>query len=262
MSVARRMLAIALNKVSPTAYGGWDGKLVACEYDANSYLKIAAQLGFDEMNVILTRQAKWARIATAIARLAKKTKPGDLAVITYSGHGAQLTDVSGDEADDRKDEAPCFYDGPVIDDKIRNLFALFPKGSTVVYITDSCHSASQARAFADLGLAPRDRIKAAPRWAIKAAIEKNDPRLGSDHPPAEPMAAIVTFSACRDNQVAMDGDGNGLFTGSLVTAKKAGPRLTWRELRNSVNAMIGDIQEPCISGPEEVLNWTAFEIGA
>ena len=48
---------------------------------------------------------------------AKALKPGDLFFLTYSGHGGQVPDVTGDE-DDKQDETWCLYDGQLIDDEL------------------------------------------------------------------------------------------------------------------------------------------------
>lgn len=258
---AKRLLAIGLNAVSKKAYGGWDGRLLACEADARSHLAIAEERGFESISSLLTKKATRAAVEREIRRLAKQTEPGDLAVITYSGHGGQVRDTSGDEAAaDRKDECPCLYDGLMLDDELRALLSLFVEGSTVVYISDSCHSETQVRAFADLGLLPLVRPKTAPRYAIKAALEKLDPRDGASDPPPEAKARILSFAACRDDQLALDGDKNGLFTGAFVKTLPAAR--SWRHHRELVNALTISAQEPCLSGPDDALDLPPFEITA
>ncbi len=53
----------------------------------------------------------------AIRAAAKQLKSGDLLFLTYSGHGGQVPDVTGEE-DDKLDETWCFFDAQLIDDEL------------------------------------------------------------------------------------------------------------------------------------------------
>ena len=46
--------------------------------------------------------------------------------MTYSGHGGQIEDVSGEE-EDKKDETWCLYDGELIDDEVSLELAALPR---------------------------------------------------------------------------------------------------------------------------------------
>ncbi|MBL9175930.1 MAG: hypothetical protein JNL10_20470, partial [Verrucomicrobiales bacterium] len=48
-------LHIGLNSVRPAAYGGWDGPLAACEFDAKDLAVIARSQGM-KSRVLLTRR--------------------------------------------------------------------------------------------------------------------------------------------------------------------------------------------------------------
>lgn len=67
----------------------------------------------------------------------------DVAVFTFSGHGAQVPDRDGDE-DDGLDEAICPSDacpGPLItDDELASVFRRFNPRTTVFAVFDACHS--------------------------------------------------------------------------------------------------------------------------
>jgi hypothetical protein len=64
----------------------------------------------------------------------------------YSGHGSQVTDASGDEADGW-DEVLCPYDWPkyVSDDDFRVILAKAKPGVTLDVIIDACHSGTGTR---------------------------------------------------------------------------------------------------------------------
>src|SRR5262245_65802308 len=101
-SVAAKVKAISLhlglNAVSPAHYGGWSGELNACEFDANDMAAIAKAGGM-KPTVLLTKKATRANALAAVRSAAKQLKSGDLLFLTYSGHGGQIPDVTGEEED-------------------------------------------------------------------------------------------------------------------------------------------------------------------
>src|SRR4051812_1000543 len=109
-------LHVGLNAVSATAYSGWDGPLSACEFDANDMASIARSQGM-KPTVLLTKKATRKNVMEAMRAAAKALKAGDLFFVSYSGHGGQMPDQTGEEPD-RKDETWCLYDGQLIDDEL------------------------------------------------------------------------------------------------------------------------------------------------
>jgi hypothetical protein len=161
--------------------------------------------------------------------------------MSYSGHGGQVPDFSGDEglerADDFQDETLCLYDGQIVDDELYALWAAFPADTRVLVISDCCHSGSniKARMIADMVKAaatPDQRPRVMPvAVAARVARRKRDFYKAISEKAATAWAGPVTremalpvaasvrlISACQDNQVAMDGLTNGLFTGRLLEA--------------------------------------------
>ena len=90
-------LHIGLNSVSPAHYGGWSGDLNACEFDANDMATISASRGM-KSTVLLTKNGTRSKTLAAIRAAAKRLVAGDLFFLTYSGHGGQVPDISGEEA--------------------------------------------------------------------------------------------------------------------------------------------------------------------
>ena len=113
---AGRSLHIGLNAVARAHYGGWSGRLAACEFDANDMAAIARSRGI-RPKVLLTKAATRAKVLAGIRSAATRLKKGDLFLLTYSGHGGQLPDVTSEEKDGR-DETWCLYDGELIDDEL------------------------------------------------------------------------------------------------------------------------------------------------
>ena len=135
---------IGLNSVSPVHYSGWSGELAACEFDANDMAAIAKASGM-KSTVLLTRKGTRANALAAIRAASKQLKAGDLFFLTYSGHGGQVPDVTGEEAD-KKDETWCLYDGELIDDELYLELSRFAEGVRVLVLSDSCHSGTVTRA--------------------------------------------------------------------------------------------------------------------
>jgi metacaspase-1 len=138
-------LHIGLNGVSAAAYSGWDGPLAACEFDANDMAAIAESRGM-QPTVLLTKKATRAAVLAGLRNAAKKLSAGDLFFLSYSGHGGQVPDTSGDETDDKQDETWCLYDGQLIDDELYLELSRFAAGVRVLVLSDSCHSGSVTRA--------------------------------------------------------------------------------------------------------------------
>ena len=242
--MARAMsLHIGLNAVDPKAYEGWSGPLAACELDANDMTAIAKSRGMAPTTLLTkagTRKAALAGIRKAAAAL----KKDDLFLLTYSGHGGQVPDTSGDE-DDKQDETWCLYDGQLIDDELYFELGKFGAGVRVLVLSDSCHSGTVTRARpeppppgmraklmpADVGLrvyqrhqAFYDKLQAdVAKAAGKASIADPDAVLATlslqggriQSIARKFKAAVILVSGCQDNQTSLDGDHNGAFTGQL-----------------------------------------------
>jgi metacaspase-1 len=241
-------LHVGLNRVDPKHYGGWSGPLAACEFDAHDMAAIAKARGIASPRLLLTQAATRKALLAGLRGAAKALKEGDLFFLSFSGHGGQVADVSGDEQDDKQDETWCLYDGQLIDDELYFEYSKFAAGVRVLVLSDSCHSGTvtRARRAADAAPPPGTRAKLMPRDvalrvyeqhrgfydALQSELSKQTGRASLEDPDAvlatlsvqsgrvqslsrKIEAALILISACQDNQVALDGDHNGAFTGTL-----------------------------------------------
>ncbi|MCW3101573.1 MAG: hypothetical protein JWO09_13 [Bacteroidetes bacterium] len=213
-------LHIGLNYVDPNHYSGWDGKLTAAEYDANDMYLITKSQGLQPTTLIrneATRSAVISKIKTAAATLAAN----DLFVISYSGHGGQLPDMNGDEADSM-DETWCLFDGELVDDELSNLWSTFKKGVRILIISDSCHSGTIAKLArsserARTEFTPKcmpDEIASTTYFNNKEfynSILKSVKDVDSENI----QASVKLIAGCQDNQYSYDGTFNGQFTAAL-----------------------------------------------
>jgi hypothetical protein len=112
-----------------------------------------------DIETLLDDQAGRDDILAALDRLVERTAPGDVVVIQYSGHGSQVPDLEGDEADGL-DETIVPHDSgrvnkpnrDITDDEIyERLRRLSAKTDAITLIFDSCHSGTITRdAFGEL----------------------------------------------------------------------------------------------------------------
>ena len=81
-----------------------------------------------------------------IKALVRDSKKGDVALLHYSGHGSNVPDDNGDEADGR-DEILCpadlDWDDPLRDDWLRTTLDGLQAGVSLTVIMDCCHSGHQ-----------------------------------------------------------------------------------------------------------------------
>ena len=116
---SKRAVCVGIND-----YPGLYNDLNGCVNDADDWASLLdQQFQFGKKIRKLTNdEATRDNILSALDDLVTKTKEGDLAVFTYSGHGTWVKDqANGDESDNR-DEALCAFDRNVIDDEIREIF--------------------------------------------------------------------------------------------------------------------------------------------
>jgi hypothetical protein len=225
-------LTVGLNAVDPRHYQGWSGELNACEADAKDMAALLAGRGF-EVRTLLTSEATRAAVTRAIAHAAEAAKPGDLFVYTNSSHGGQLPDLNGDE-EDGKDETVCMYDGELVDDEIYALLAKFAAGVRILSLSDSCHSGTVTRLAPAGDLVvwqpPHGRVARAmpPQIALRTYRANRviydeilkDRALTTARD--EVKASVLLISGCMENQTAMDGAFNGLFTETLLRVWNGG----------------------------------------
>lgn len=222
---------VGLNSVDPDHYDGWDGQLVACEFDAQDMERIAADKGF-QATTILTRHATADAVSDAIRGAAKELGHGDMLFLTYSGHGGQIPDLHGEE-DDAQDETWVLYDRELIDDELFRLWDGFEDGVRILVLSDSCHSGSVTRdAMYSEVLLPeaanrgyiegQPKTKNLPADKERSVYEKHKElydeiqRAAGSVDDIQVGASVILISGCQDEQLSADGEKNGLFTQTLL----------------------------------------------
>ena len=220
-SGSRRALCVGINRY-PTA------PLNGCVADVQAWAGMFKRLGFDDPVMLLDERATRAAIVESLSSLVTSSRPGDVIVFQYSGHGTQLPDVSRDEMGGDtpgEDEAICPYDFAsgefLIDDDIGEIFNRLPSGVNLTCFMDCCHSGSISR-FA-VGTTPgagatrpdeRSRFIVASE-ELKQAHRRFRQSLGGRRAISSGGPSLmkeVVFSACLSSEVAWESGGHGEFT--------------------------------------------------
>jgi uncharacterized caspase-like protein len=131
--MTKNALCIGIND-----YPGTQNDLSGCVNDAHDWKAALEKRGFG-VEQLLDEAATLAGIRAGLGNLIEKARPGDLLVVTYSGHGTWVPDESGDEPDGR-DEAWCPHDlmknGPLLDDELSELASGKERGVRLVIRSD------------------------------------------------------------------------------------------------------------------------------
>jgi hypothetical protein len=268
---------IGLNAVSADHYGGWGGELAACEFDANDMAAIAKAKGM-KPTVLLTKKATRANALAAIRAAAKTLKSGDFFFLSYSGHGGQVPDVTGEE-DDKQDETWCLYDGQLIDDELYFELSGFAAGVRVLVLSDSCHSGTVVRdgpphpvPAGAAGHTQRPKLMPRPialrtyrdHQAFYDKLQRDVAKLagngGVDPDTALASVAasgrltsivrkfkpsVILISGCQDNQTSMDGEHNGAFTEQLLAVWNHGAfKSSYAKFHATIRARMPATQSP------------------
>ncbi len=224
-SMPGRRLALC---IGIDAYPDPQHRLSGCVNDARAWQGALGGLGF-EVQVLADRQATRAAIEAQLRALVAGSRPGDVLVLQYSGHGTRVTDLDADETDG-SDEALCpvdFASGALfIDDDLAQVLALLPDAVNLTVFMDCCHSGTNTR-FA-VGLDPgatalppdsKARFVHASADILEAHRQFRLRQVGGARSAAPPGGSggpqhmrHVKFSACLDEQVALESGGNGEFT--------------------------------------------------
>jgi hypothetical protein len=163
-----------------------------------------------------------ANILKACQWLVQGASEGDVLFFHYSGHGAQVADKSGHEADGYN-ETICPVDyttGQITDDTLwGSLVFPLPEGVRLTAIMDCCHSGTGL----DL---PYECNIGTGRWK-------------EDVNPAHAKADVILFSGCEDSQTSADAfdkyQAGGAMTQSFIRAYQDNPMATYPDFMAGIH---------------------------
>jgi len=207
--------------------------------------------GFAEKNIrtLTDFQATKKAMQSEISKLIGRAREGDVLLFHYSGHGANVPDRSGDEADNR-DEILCPTDldwkDPLLDDWLRAEFDKLPAGVNLTVIMDCCHSGTNTRAIQPPDAkrierylpCPLDLMAAESGRRLKGTVRGRRAELRGvarrgDVVNADMPELLIT--GCRSTQTSADAYIGKTFNGALtynfvaaISARKGA--ITYKEL--------------------------------
>ena len=212
-------LGTDLSKVNPSTF---KPDSTSCFILCNTYTTPKYQLGVGPLNDAITVAANHKYMGYQIYFLHNPhhtifmsflrvflEKVDKYLTIFYTGHGAQVKDVSGDE-DDGYDEVMVFDSGIVVDDELAKYIKDYSEGEAhTILLTDCCHSGTI--------------------WDIPESLWK-----ARKFP-----ANIMSISAAQDNQTAKQTDigeiNQGIFTFNFWTLLRNQPSICIEEVQETLN---------------------------
>jgi len=234
----KRAICVGIND-----YPGDDYDLYGCVNDAFAWsLLLSKDYGFDRTIELLDFNATKSKILNNLSKNLEELGEEDVFVFTYSGHGTQVKDTSGDE-EDLYDEALYVYDDIILDDELREIFS--KAKCTLVVIIDSCFSGTATRA----PLLVNTRLK----YVGNFPTAKSKKSFLSE----EDMVEIL-ISGANDKEYAydayIDGDYFGAFSYYALKSIRADLDATYIDFYNTLRGYLPSKtypQTPQLEGKEE-----------
>ncbi|KAG1854414.1 caspase domain-containing protein, partial [Suillus subalutaceus] len=247
----KKALCIGIN------YTGQRRELRGCINDAHNVKRfLTSNWGYKNGDIVMlvddtnnsrqmpTRQ----NILDAMRWLVKDAHPHDALFFHYSGHGGQIPDQDGDEADGLDEVIyPVDYKkaGLIVDDEMHRIMVKsLPAGCRLTAIFDSCHSGT----------------------ALGKYIYHSNGRLKGNSTTPQFQAAkatnadVISFSGCRDDQTSADTRQGGMAVGAMsyafVKSLSRNPVQTYQELLKSIRDILKQHyqQKPQLSSSHPIVS--------
>jgi len=240
----RKALLVGINR-----YRIPGAELRGCVNDAKLMARILRRFGFtrQDLTVLTDAAATRSGILQALQALIQGAQPGEVLVYYHSGHGTQVPDKEGDEAD-RRDEALVPHDHswrqPLLDDHLGALLKTVPEGVALTVLIDTCFSGTMTRTLPSPGTR-RGRFLPSPRDLV--AVESGCPCTGQRHTPLRTLVNVdlghVLLAACQEDETASeDRFGKrvqGAFTAALAEVLLAATQpLSYQAVQEAVTRLL------------------------
>lgn len=197
--------------------------------------------GFADITTLVNGQATKAAITGSFESLIDRAGEGDVVYIHFSGHGQMMTDLDGDEEDD-KAEAWIPYDAYMTycssdrvekhlsDDEIAvymtRLRSKVGDTGVIAVIVDACHSGHSTRG---------DEADGDPVVVRGVDTDFKIPGKREATHSRQSDETWLTLSACRDYQLNQEYRGNGKLSHILVNNWRRYAGLSDEAIYNSIN---------------------------
>src|SRR5512136_938221 len=245
----RKAVCIGINN-----YPGTSNDLQGCVNDANDWSVLLTDFGF-ETSMMLDSQATRQNIKTKLNELIASAGESDVIVFTYSGHGTQVIDTSGDEGD-TYDEAIYVYDGTILDDDLRIIIDKIDSKATLVVISDSCFSGTVTRVIPE---------NTRPRFMPNKNISGDRVVRKRFLLPEANMPEIL-ISGCTDSEYSYDAEIDGRYNGAMTALAlkviRQAPKVSYSDFYAGLRQLLPSKeypQTPLLEGTAAHKNTLLFE---
>lgn len=242
--------------------------------------------GFEPQNIakLINHSATRAGITDALERLTAQVEEGDVVYIHFSGHGQQIKDIDGDEADEL-DEAWIPYDARaiyqekvyegenhILDDELYvwcyGIKKKIGERGNLIVVADACHSGDGWRSESD-----DDEEEEAVRGsfipdladASLVFLKKNNPTKKKAATKTQPVVDHIDWvfiSACKAYQSNQEYQKAGSLTAAMAAMKGDLGSLSYDDLHKRLKRWMGDhlprTQTPTLDRPANSNRTTLF----
>ncbi len=235
--------------------------LQGCVNDVKNLMgALTTYYGFDDKDITTMTDAQATKKAMerAIKKLITKGKKGDVLLLHYSGHGSNIPDDNGDEAD-KRDEILCPTDldwkDLFRDDWLRKTLGKLRSGVNLTVIMDCCHSGTITRVMNPSDAPRRQRYLPCPldlmatesgrklRGTLRGQLRKASRGRKRKNDIVDADIGELLITGCRDTQTSADAHIDGSYNRALTyylveSIKGAEGKLTYRELHQRTAAKL------------------------
>jgi hypothetical protein len=110
---------------------------VDAEADARAFAALASERGFTAPAVLVGERATHAAVRAKLDEMASLSEPGDLFLLTFSGHGGR-TKLRARAGEAHEVELWQLFDGSLNDEQLKADLGRFRQGVRVLVVSDNC----------------------------------------------------------------------------------------------------------------------------
>lgn len=174
-------------------YEGTSNQLTSCVSDCQNVASKLSSKGYTLTEQWSNYPLNWTTVSASLQSFLQGLRSGDNAIIYWSGHGIELSDVDGDEPSGLDATLYISSTTYVRDDIIRGYLQQAAAGVKILCIFDCCHSGTMA----DLTY----------RLSDLSIVQENSNTFNAD---------IITFGGSPDSGLSYEMNGSGVLTSNFL----------------------------------------------
>jgi len=221
-------------------YKGTSSELHGCINDVKNVEKVLKKQNYTEIFMMTDdteTKPTFENIIKGIKWLVEDSEQYETLFLHYSGHGSNVKDTDGDEADHR-DECLCSLDSKSITDDMLFDILVSKVKTDLTCVIDACHSGSMLDLQFNIKLAPK-KIRMnkynMDAWQSNEKIVRGPKTLDHNH-------NIIMISGCQDNEYSADSffenEARGALTHTFLEVYKYNKNITCKELLKQIHVKL------------------------